>query len=84
MDWILDKRRITYDSTPLHTHSANATLERLVSATNYKPLWNKTTDKYKKFNLIKLRKYTYEETGRDNVDGKYRRLYNKYVKNKML
>lgn len=51
---------------------------------NYKPLWNKTTDKYKKFNLIKLRKYTYEETGRDNVDGKYRRLYNKYVKNKML
>ena len=47
---------------------------------NFKQLWNKTTDEYKKFNLQQLLKYTKKETGRNNVDPLYRRLYNKYVK----
>lgn len=47
---------------------------------NFKRLWNKTTDEYKKFNLQQLLKYTKKETGRNNVDPLYRRLYNKYVK----
>lgn len=47
---------------------------------NFKRLWDKTTDEYKKFNLQQLLKYTKKETGRNNVDPRYRRLYNKYVK----
>ena len=47
---------------------------------NFKSLWNKTTDEYKKFNLRELLRYTKRETGRNNVDPLYRRLYNKYVK----
>ena len=46
---------------------------------NYKYLWNKTTDKYKYFNLYNLWYYTNKETGRNNVDPKYRNLYRKYV-----
>ncbi|WP_448520771.1 RHS repeat-associated core domain-containing protein [Schleiferia thermophila] len=45
---------------------------------NYKPLWNKTTDDYKGFNMRSLLKYTKEETGRTTVDPLYRNLYNKY------
>lgn len=47
---------------------------------NFKPLWNKTTDKYKKFNLEFLQRYTKRETGRNHVDFLYRNLYKKYVK----
>ena len=47
---------------------------------NFKTLWDKTTDKYKSFNLNELRKYTKEETGREEVDKPYRRLYNIYGK----
>ena len=47
---------------------------------NYKPLWNKTTDDYKAFNLQMLLEYTTKETGRNIVDKPYRRLYNKYCK----
>ena len=46
---------------------------------NFKQLWNKTTDKYKAFNLNMLLRYTRKETGRKQVDKPYRRLYNKYV-----
>ena len=47
---------------------------------NFKRLWNKTTDKYKKFNLDRLLDYTKSETGKNIVDKPYRRLYNKYSK----
>ncbi len=47
---------------------------------NFKQLWNKTTDKYKKFNLDRLLDYTKSETGKNIVDKPYRRLYNKYSK----
>jgi len=47
---------------------------------NYKDLWNKTTDRYKGFNMIQLRNYTESETGRTKVDPLYRNLYNKYYK----
>jgi len=46
---------------------------------NYKYLWNKTTDKYKYFNLYNLWYYTNKETGRNKVDPQYRNLYRKYV-----
>ena len=45
---------------------------------NFKPLWNKTTDNYKKFNLKNLQRYTQDETGRSIVDKPYRRLYKLY------
>ena len=47
---------------------------------NWKPLWNKTTDKYKAFCLRQLRGYTEIETGRKQVDRLYRNLYNRHVK----
>jgi hypothetical protein len=47
---------------------------------NFKSLWNKTTDGYKSFNLQQLKNYTKKETGKNQVDVLYRRLYNKYVK----
>ncbi len=47
---------------------------------NYKTFWNRTTDNYKYFYLRQLRYYTEQETGRSQVDRKYRRLYNQYVK----
>lgn len=47
---------------------------------NYKPLWDKTTDDYKSFNLKMLLYYTKKETGRNIVDRPYRQLYNKYCK----
>lgn len=46
---------------------------------NYKPLWDKTTDNYKRFNLKQLLKYTTKETKRTNVDSSYRNIYNKYM-----
>ena len=46
---------------------------------NYKPLWDKTTDNYKRFNLRQLLKYTTKETKRTNVDSPYRNIYNKYM-----
>lgn len=45
---------------------------------NFKPLWNKTTDNYKKFNLKNLQRYTQDETGRSIVDKPYRMLYKLY------
>lgn len=45
---------------------------------NYKYFWNKTTNNYKGFNVRKLKKYTKDETYRDNVDPIYRYSYNKY------
>ena len=48
---------------------------------NYKHLWDKTTDSYKKYNLDYLRYYTEKETGRKNVDRIYRNLYRRYVGN---
>jgi hypothetical protein len=45
---------------------------------NYKSLWNNTTDKYKGFNMQRLRDYTESETGRKTVDPLYRNLFNKY------
>ena len=47
---------------------------------NFKPLWDKTTDNYKKFNLKNLLKYTQDETGRSIVDKPYRRLYELFCK----
>ncbi len=47
---------------------------------NFKQLWNKTTDDYKKFNLDRLLDYTKRETSKNVVDKPYRRLYNKYSK----
>ncbi len=48
---------------------------------DYKPLWNKTTDIYKGFNMRQLLKYTKSETKQTQVDSLYRNLYKKY-KNK--
>src|SRR5699024_3267682 len=45
---------------------------------NFKSLWNNTTDKYKGFNMQRLRDYTERETGRKTVDPLYRNLFNKY------
>ena len=45
---------------------------------NYKYFWNKTTGKYKGFNVRMLREYTELETGRTNVDPPYRYSYKKY------
>jgi len=47
---------------------------------NYKSLWNNTTNKYKGFNMKRLRDYTERETGRKTVDPLYRNLFNKYSK----
>ena len=47
---------------------------------NWKPFWNKTTNKYKRFCLFQLRNYTQKETGRSQVDPLYRNLYNRYAK----
>lgn len=47
---------------------------------NFKPLWDKTTDNYKKFNLKNLLKYTQDETSRSIVDKPYRRLYELFCK----
>ena len=47
---------------------------------NFKPLWDKTTDNYKKFNLKNLLRYTQDETGRSIVDKPYRRLYELFCK----
>ena len=47
---------------------------------NHKPLWDKTTDNYKKFNLKNLLRYTQDETGRSIVDKPYRRLYELFCK----
>jgi len=47
---------------------------------NFKKLWDRTTDNYKRFNLEGLRHYTEKETGRKTVDPLYRNLYKKYVK----
>ena len=46
---------------------------------NYKALWNKTTENYKRFNLTWLQKYTSDETGRKQVAPLYRNLYKKYA-----
>ena len=46
---------------------------------NFKYLWNKTTDSYKRYNLDYLRYYTNKETGRKNVDSIYQNLYKRYV-----
>ncbi len=43
-----------------------------------KPLWDKTTDKYKSINMKALLKYTKSETKRNQVDALYRNLYEKY------
>ena len=48
---------------------------------NYKPLWDKTTNAYKGFNMRALLKYTKSETHKSKVDPLYRNLYKKY-KNK--
>lgn len=48
---------------------------------NFKKLWNNTTDSYKQFTLKQLLKHTKSETGRSQIDSKYRRLYKKFVGN---
>ena len=48
---------------------------------NFKKLWNNTTDSYKQFTLKQLLKHTKSETGRSQIDSKYRRLYKKFVSN---
>ncbi len=47
---------------------------------NWKPFWDKTTDRYKFFCLWQLQYYTKKETGRSQVDPIYRNLFNRYVK----
>ena len=47
---------------------------------NYKSLWDKTTDNYKKFNLQSFLNYTKRETRRSTVPPPYQRLYKKYIK----
>ncbi|NLN26200.1 MAG: hypothetical protein GX163_11285, partial [Bacteroidetes bacterium] len=45
---------------------------------NFKPLWDKTTEAYKGYNLRALQRATKDETKRPRVDPLYRNLYNKY------
>jgi len=49
---------------------------------NFKELWNFTTDKYKGFNLQRLKDYTISESGgtKSEVDPLYRNLFDKYSK----
>ena len=69
-EWYSHGRKLNHDDYKSHRLAYKNVI-------NFNSLWNKTTDRYKQFNLRMLLKYTVKETGRTQVDRPYRRLYNK-------
>ncbi len=74
-----------------YSHGMKGVLDNLKShrlaykaVINFKPFWKNTTECYKSFVLQRLYDYTVKETGKNQVDKPYRRLYYKYCKSKEL